>query len=125
MKKANRKDSDIVNDIDIKIIIVGDMATGKTSIMERYIDNKFDNNTRATIVPSYKPKKMKINGINYNISCRFWKPLNKNLTLFCKLNESLKVGQHNIILNNYSFPYDNYTINIISKEDIIVKYSYI
>ena len=47
MKKANRKDSGIVNDIDIKIIIVGDMATGKTSIMERYIDNKFDNNTQA------------------------------------------------------------------------------
>ena len=68
MKKANRKDSGIVNDIDIKIIIVGDMATGKTSIMERYIDNKFDNNTQATIVPSFKPKKMKINGINYNIN---------------------------------------------------------
>ena len=33
------------------------MATGKTSIMERYIDNKFDNNTQATIVPSFKPKK--------------------------------------------------------------------
>ena len=57
MKKANRKDSGIVNDIDIKIIIVGDMATGKTSIMERYIDNKYDNNTQATIVPSFKPKK--------------------------------------------------------------------
>ena len=35
-----------------KIIIVGDSATGKTSIIERYINNKFSTNL-ATIVPHY------------------------------------------------------------------------
>ena len=43
-----------------KIIIVGDSATGKTSIIERYINNKFSTNL-ATIVPHYYSKIIKSN----------------------------------------------------------------
>ena len=35
--------------IDFRIITIGDSNVGKTSIIRRYIDNKFDENFIATI----------------------------------------------------------------------------
>ena len=69
MKSQKRNDS-ITTEINLKIIIVGDMATGKTSIIKRYLYDEFDENTNATIVPDFKPKIMKINGVSYKI--HFW-----------------------------------------------------
>ena len=60
----------IKGQINIKIIIVGDTATGKTSIINRYIDNNFSENTRSTIVSEFSTKVLQINGIQYNIN--FW-----------------------------------------------------
>ena len=60
----------IKGQINIKIIIVGDTATGKTSIIKRYIDNTFSENTRSTIVSEFSTKVLQINGIQYNIN--FW-----------------------------------------------------
>ena len=67
--KSKRNDS-ITTDVYLKIIIVGDMDTGKTSIIKRYLYDKFDNNNNSTIAPELKTKIIKINGINYNIN--FW-----------------------------------------------------
>ena len=67
--KSKRNDS-ITTDVYLKIIIVGDMATGKTSVIKRYLYDKFDNNNNSTIAPELKTKIIKINGINYNIN--FW-----------------------------------------------------
>jgi len=50
-----------------KIIIVGDSATGKTSIIERYINNKFSTNL-ATIVPHYYSKIIKSNENIFHIN---------------------------------------------------------
>ena len=55
---------------EIKILIVGDMATGKTSVIKRYTDDVFELTNAATIVVNFKTKIMKINGIQYNI--HFW-----------------------------------------------------
>ena len=67
--KSKRNDS-ITAEVHLKVIIVGDMATGKTSVIKRYLYDKFDNNNNSTIVPELKTKIIKINGINYNIN--FW-----------------------------------------------------
>ena len=66
--KSKRNDS--ITTVHLKVIIVGDMDTGKTSIIKRYLYDKFDSNNNPTIVPELKTKIIKINGINYNIN--FW-----------------------------------------------------
>ena len=55
---------------DLKIIIVGNLSTGKTSIINRYMSNNFDPNCRATIAPEFSYKVVKINGINFRL--QFW-----------------------------------------------------
>ena len=41
---------------DLKIIIVGDLSTGKTSILNRYINQKFEKTNKATIAPEFSYK---------------------------------------------------------------------
>ena len=54
--------------IDLKIILLGNISTGKTSIINRYINNTFETETRATITPSflYKIIKKKILFFDFN-----------------------------------------------------------
>ena len=56
------------NTITLKIIIVGDKGTGKTSIIKRFIENIFENNSDATIVPTYSKKIIKSNSTNFTIN---------------------------------------------------------
>ena len=56
--------------IDLKIIIVGDLATGKTSIINRYINEKFDPKNRATIAPEFSYKIIKSKDVIFRI--QFW-----------------------------------------------------
>ena len=56
--------------IDLKIIIVGDLATGKTSIINRYINEKFDSKNRATIAPEFSYKIIKSKDVIFRI--QFW-----------------------------------------------------
>ena len=77
--KSKRNDS-ITTDVHLKVIIVGDMDTGKTSIIKRYLYDKFDSNNNPTIVPELKTKIIKINGINYNIN--FWDIPGRDINAF-------------------------------------------
>ena len=54
--------------INLKIIISGDRTVGKTSIIARYIEDKFDENTIVTISPLFSKKVLKINEITFNIN---------------------------------------------------------
>ena len=65
--EGNKKYVGVQNHIDLKIIIIGDTAQGKTSIVKRYIENKFEFDSIATIVPYFYKKILKINGILFNI----------------------------------------------------------
>ena len=58
--------NDAVN--HLKIIIVGDSGTGKTSIITRYIKQTFEPNNKATIVPIYSSKVLTINGNKYQFN---------------------------------------------------------
>ena len=72
---------------DLKIIIVGDSGTGKTSFVNRYILNKFVESYQATIVSQFSNKILKINDVTYRLN--FWdiagQDRNQGTTkLFCK-----------------------------------------
>ena len=68
--------TDISNDegkkfgTDLKIIIVGDLSTGKTSILNRYINQKFEKTNKATIAPEFSYKIVNSEGVIYRI--QFW-----------------------------------------------------
>ena len=55
---------------DLKLIIIGDSSTGKTSIVNRYVSNKFDNTYKATIASQFAYKIIKIKDVIYRI--QFW-----------------------------------------------------
>ena len=56
--------------IDLKIILLGNISTGKTSIINRYINNTFETETRATITPSFLYKIIKKNNTIFRL--QFW-----------------------------------------------------
>ena len=55
---------------DLKIIIVGDSGTGKTSVVNRYILNKFSDTYQATIATQFSSKILELDGITYRL--QFW-----------------------------------------------------
>ena len=54
--------------ISLKLIIIGDKNQGKTSIIKRFIDKKFDDKPCATIVPLTSKTIIKSNEINFEIN---------------------------------------------------------
>ena len=60
------------NNISCKVVLVGDTGVGKTSIIERYINNKYDDNQKTTLVSSYTFKKIDIKKYNKSISLDIW-----------------------------------------------------
>ena len=56
--------------MDLKIIIVGDLSTGKTSIINRYINGKFEKLNKATIAPEFSYKIIYSKDVIYRI--QFW-----------------------------------------------------
>ena len=55
---------------DIKLIIVGDSGTGKTSLVNKYILNKFAQTYQATIASQFSYKIIKIDDVLYRL--QFW-----------------------------------------------------
>ena len=51
----------------VKVIIVGNSGAGKTSIIKRYIEKKFDYNPLTTITPITSNKKFIINGNIFHV----------------------------------------------------------
>ena len=46
----------------IKILVIGDSFSGKTSLVNRFISNKFDPNYKATVACDFSLKILKIEG---------------------------------------------------------------
>ena len=55
---------------DIKILILGNMATGKTSIINRYINDTFEKGGQSTIAPNFSNKIIQKNGVIFRLL--FW-----------------------------------------------------
>ena len=56
--------------INFKVIIIGNQSTGKTSLINKYVYNKFSNDYKATIVSQFDYKIIKKEEQNYRLS--FW-----------------------------------------------------
>ena len=56
-----------MTDEKIKIVLVGEATVGKTSIIQRYIDNNFSTSNSSTIGLSYVTKKITINNRNFRL----------------------------------------------------------
>ena len=72
---------------DLKIIIVGDVSTGKTSILNRYINQKFEKTNKTTIAPEFSYKIINLEDVIYRI--QFWDIPGQNRTpeltgVFCR-----------------------------------------
>ena len=63
------KDKD---NISCKVVLVGDPGVGKTSIIERYINNNYDENQKSTVVSTYTFKKVDIKKYNKSVSLDIW-----------------------------------------------------
>ena len=55
------------NDINLKILVLGDSAVGKTSLLLKYADGYFPTIYVATIGVEYKIKQININGLDINL----------------------------------------------------------
>ena len=55
------------DEINLKILILGDSAVGKTTLLLKYVDGYFPTIYVATIGVEYKIKKITLNGININL----------------------------------------------------------
>ena len=54
----------------LKIVILGEGRVGKTSILSKYFNKKFDSNQKSTINPSFYEKKVNHNG--KIVQLKFW-----------------------------------------------------
>ena len=71
-KKHNKKvDKSTINFINLKIILVGDVAVGKTSIVGRYINNSFSDDYKCTISAEQNTKIIKEDD-NNSIRLNIW-----------------------------------------------------
>jgi Ras-related protein Rab-25 len=64
----------MIVDITTKIILIGDVATGKTSFMRKYVTNNTTSIYESTLGVDYLLKRIshKYNGIDYNIKLQIW-----------------------------------------------------
>ena len=64
MDKKNAGDK---KNTKISVLLVGEAATGKTSLIGRFINNSFTPNTSATIGIDYRTKKIRHNGMDIKL----------------------------------------------------------
>ena len=72
---------------DLKSIIIGDSSTGKTSIVNRYVSNKFEQTCKSTICSQFSYKLIKAKGVIYRV--QFWALAGQDrggalASIFCK-----------------------------------------
>jgi small GTP-binding protein len=50
-----------------KVIILGDMGVGKTSLVNRFVNNSFNKDYKATIGVDFEVERFKILGLPFNL----------------------------------------------------------
>ena len=60
------------DNISCKVVLVGDSGVGKTSIINRYLNNKYNENVEITVASTYNYKILKYPKYNKSISFDIW-----------------------------------------------------
>ena len=58
--------------ITCKVVLVGESGVGKTSIINRYLNNKYNENQKSTFAPKFKNKVLNYPEYNKSISFDIW-----------------------------------------------------
>ena len=66
----NSSDNNRKYGVDLKVILIGNTSTGKTSIVDRYIKNIFNEKSKATIAPNFSYKILKKDETFFRL--QFW-----------------------------------------------------
>ena len=61
-----------VNNITCKVVLVGDSGVGKTCIIQRYVNNNYNENTESTVASTYTYKIVDYKEFNKSISFDIW-----------------------------------------------------
>ena len=67
MMKADDKEVTMELAIDIKIVLIGNSGVGKTSLINQYIRNTFDDDSATTVGAMFLSKQVERNGKHYNL----------------------------------------------------------
>jgi Ras-related protein Rab-7A len=54
----------------LKVLVLGESAVGKTSLLERYVNNKFSMQTKSTIGADFLSKQIVVDG--RNVTLQIW-----------------------------------------------------
>nr|AFZ78867.1 Ras-related protein [Coptotermes formosanus] len=65
-----QKNPSVQEEYSIKLILIGDSSVGKTSLIMRYIDDKFSPNNLSTIGVDFKTKYLEIDG--HQVKVQVW-----------------------------------------------------
>ena len=60
------------NNITCKVVLVGDSGVGKTCIIQRYVNDQYNENSESTITSSYTYKKIEYKEYKKSISFDIW-----------------------------------------------------
>ena len=112
--------------INFKVIIIGNQSTGKTSLINKYVYNKFSNDYKATIVSQFDYKIIKKEEQNYRLS--FWDLAGQDknpemIKLFCQESNGVIICcevNNNKSLNDTLIWKENLIDNIDSKKVTII-----
>ena len=66
----NSSDNNRKYGVDLKVILIRNTSTGKTSIVDRYIKNIFNEKSKATIAPNFSYKILKKDETFFRL--QFW-----------------------------------------------------
>ncbi|XP_037892993.1 ras-related protein Rab-18A isoform X1 [Glossina fuscipes] len=58
----------MLNDKAIKLLVIGESGVGKSSLIRRFVENKFDEYHDVTIGMDFKSKTMNIDGVDYKLA---------------------------------------------------------
>lgn len=54
----------------LKVVIIGDGAVGKSCLMRRYVNNKFEDNSLHTIGVEFTNKEIEVDGKTFTLQVR-------------------------------------------------------
>lgn len=79
--------------ISLKILIVGESGVGKSSLLLRFVDGRFDLNSHSTIGVDYKTKMVNVDGTKVRLA--LWDTAGQER--FRALTQSFYRGAHGVI----------------------------